>query len=288
MRANTSLNVSRAVACGVLFAGVGGAASAQSVSPAQSLLDSSFVGNLGGFILSTDTKARLNGASTSNPDVDFDQTFGKASDSTRIRADVLWRITPTHHLRFMYFDNSIDRSRVIDRNVEWGDLQFQAGGRVDAQTDLKIGELAYEYAFIRQPGFELAGSAGLHVTDISVRLSGNATVRDANGNVSPATFNTKESSVTAPLPVFGLRAGWVVAPQWYVDAQGQIFKAKFGDYDARVLDLRAGVTWMYNRNFGIGLGYNRFTTTVDVDKPSFDGRLRVGYSGFQLFLTGAF
>jgi len=288
MKANTSLKVSRAVACGVLLAGVASAACAQASSPAQSLLDSTFVGNLGGFILSTDTTARLNGASTRNPDVDFDQSFGKAGDATRVRADALWRITPEHHLRAMYFDNTVDRSRIIDRNIKWGDLEFQAGGTVDSQTKFRIFELAYEYAFMREPGFELAGSAGLHVMDMSMRLSGNATVTDANGNASPAASATKESSVTAPLPVLGLRAGWVIAPQWYVDAQGQLFKAKFGDFDASVVDLRAGVTWMYSQNFGIGLGYNRFTTTVDVDRPSFDGRLRVTYSGLQLFLTGAF
>jgi len=37
-----------------------------------------------------------------------------------------------------------------------------------------------------------------------------------------------------------------------------------------------------------GIGYNRFTAHMKTDKDNFDGRLRVGYSGFQAFLTGAF
>jgi len=45
---------------------------------------------------------------------------------------------------------------------------------------------------------------------------------------------------------------------------------------------------MFTRNFGLGLGYNRFVTTVDIDKESFDGRVKVGYSGLQLFATGTF
>ncbi len=65
---------------------------------------------------------------------------------------------------------------------------------------------------------------------------------------------TKKGSVSAPLPVIGVRAGWVVAPQVYLDAQAQYFKAKVDDIDGSVLDLRAGATWMFSQNFGVGRG----------------------------------
>ena len=55
-----------------------------------------------------------------------------------------------------------------------------------------------------------------------------------------------------------------------------------------VNDLRASATWMFNPNFGLGFGYNRFRTTVVVDKDAFHGRMCVGYSGAQVFLTGTF
>jgi hypothetical protein len=45
---------------------------------------------------------------------------------------------------------------------------------------------------------------------------------------------------------------------------------------------------MFARNFGVGLGYNYFGVDVDVDKSSFNGTLKVGYSGLQLFVTGTF
>ena len=43
---------------------------------------------------------------------------------------------------------------------------------------------------------------------------------------------------------------------------------------------------MFGRHFGAGLGYNRFVTRLDVDRTSFTGQLRMGYSGLQLYLTG--
>ena len=54
-------------------------------------------------------------------------------------------------------------------------------------------------------------------------------------------------------------------------ASGQLFKADINGYDGRVTDLRADVTWMFNKNFGAGLGYNRFWTTVETTKNNFNG-----------------
>jgi hypothetical protein len=282
-----AVNIGPLAVCGLL-AGMTGSAHAQSTSPAQALLDEKFIVSVGAFIVGSDLTARLNGSSTTNPDIDFDETFGKAGDATRIRADGVWRITPAHHLRFMYFDNSSTRSRVIDRDIAWGDNTFQAGGLVESETDFRLFELAYEYAFMRRPTYEVNGSIGLHYMDLRQRLSGSATVTDANGNQTPVQFTTKQSSVPLPLPVIGIRAGWVVSPKVYLELQGQVFKAEINGVDARVTDLRASATWMFNTNFGLGLGYNRFATTADVDKDDFDGRLRLGYSGLQLFVTGAF
>jgi hypothetical protein len=247
--------------CLLLAASFAGGACAQSAAPAQILLDGTVVANVGGFILGSDLKARLNGESTNNPDVDFDKTFGKGSDNTRIRADLLWRFTPNHHLRFLYFDNTTSRKRTIDEDLHWGDDVFHAGGEVKATNSFKIGEVAYEYAFIRQPTFELNGSVGMHWMDIGVKLKGDATVTDSSGNSSEVTGATKKGSVSAPLPVLGVRAGWVVAPQVYLDAQAQYFKAKVDNVDGSLFDLRAGATWMFSQNFGIGAGYNRFTST---------------------------
>ena len=223
-----------------------------------------------------------------NSEIDFDKTFGDGSDQTRIRADLLWRINPNHHLRFLYFDDSTTRKRVIDADLAWGDNVFTAGGEVKLKTSLKIAELAYEYAFIRQPTFELNGSFGVHYMDVGIKLSGDAIVTDSNGNSTMVSGSSKRGDVSAPLPVIGLRAGWVVAPNVYLDAQGQYFKANVSGYDGSVWDLRAGATWMFTPNFGLGVGYNRFKLSLETEKEKFDGRLKVGYSGIQVFMTGAF
>jgi len=288
MRARIDFGFTPLLLGSLLAAGVAGPALAQTGSPAQALLDDKFVASMGLFVVQSDVTARLNGQSSTNPDVDFDKTFGKPSDSTRFRADALWRITPTHHARFMYFNDNVSRSATISQDIKWGDYTFQANGVVQSERKYSIFELAYEYAFMRQPTYEVAGTFGVHYSDVSLKLSGSGTITDSNGNISPIGSVSKEGSAPVPLPVIGLRAGWVVAPQWYIDGQAQFFKVNVNGVDGSLSDLRLGATWMFNPNFGLGLGYNRFYTRVDVSKDAYNGNVKFGYSGFQTYLTGAF
>lgn len=260
-------------------------AAAQS-SGAQGLHDNAFVGNLGAFVFQSDVRAALNGQSTNNPDVDFDEDLGTADDAKRGRLDLLWRINPNHHLRFLYFDNSVSRSKVLTRNIEWGDYTFQAGFTLDSETEYTVYALAYEYAFVRTPTYELAASLGIHYMDISLRLTGTATLTGSSGSAS--AVRTESSDLPAPLPMIGIRGGWVLSPNWYLEGQAQFFKLNIDGYDGRWTDARVGVTWMFSRNFGVGLGYNAFATRVDVDRDNYNGRLKFGYSGAVAYLTGTF
>jgi hypothetical protein len=270
-----------------LGASIASTASAQS-SPAQALLEERFVIHVGAFMLNTNVRANLNGQSGTNPDIDFDKDFGQSNDAARVRADVLWRITPGHNLRFMYFNNAVDRSSVIDRSISWGNATYEVGARVDLSHELEIFELAYEYAFLRRPDYELAASLGVHVTNTTVQLSGIANVTRPDGSVDSAAATTRSSSLPAPLPVIGLRGGWVIAPNWYLEGLVQYFRANVAGYDGYWSDIRVGTTWMYNRHVGIGLGYNRFASSLKVDRDNFNGRLRTGYSGLQAYLTFVF
>ena len=63
-----------------------------------------------------------------------------------------------------------------------------------------------------------------------------------------ASFQSSTSHLPAPLPVIGVRGGWAFAPNWYLEGAAQVFKVKISDYDGSWWDLRAGVTWMYNRH----------------------------------------
>ena len=272
--------------CGAMGAGLAGPAVAQ--SRAEGVLSDRLVVNLGGFIFETGVRANLNGQSSQNPEIDFDETFGEGGDARRVRADVLWRVTPGHHLRFMYFDNANTRSRVLAEDVKWGDYTFLAGTQAEFEHAFEVYSVAYEWAFMRSSTYEVAASLGVHYMDMRFTLSGTVDGTDPDGTPVGGVARVKTTDLPAPLPMLGLRAGWAVAPAWHVDAQVQFFKAKVDGYDGRWSDARVAATWMLRRHFGVGVGYNWFRTRIDVEKSDFNGRLKLGYSGLQAFLTGTF
>jgi len=188
----------------------------------------------------------------------------------------------------MYFDNSQTRSRVLAEDVEWGDYTFLAGSSAEFRQEFKVYSLAYEWAFMRSPTYEVAATLGVHYMDMQFSLSGTVNGTDPDGTPIGGVTRTRSSDLPAPLPMIGLRAGWAVAPNWYVDTQVQFFKVKIDEYDGRWTDARIGATWMFHRNYGVGMGYNWFGTRLDVEKNDFNGRLKLGYSGLQLYLTGSF
>jgi len=265
---------------------------AQADSPAEDLLNDRFVVALGGFVVNSTINGSLRGsANTTDQNIDFDKQFGTDADQTRWRGEVLWRITPTQHLHFSYFNNDVRRTRPIDQNLAWGDYTFIAGGQVTAETQFRVYELDYEFAFLRRPNYEVVFIAGIHLDDVTLKLSGNATltVDTPTGPVEQAaTFTSKSNSVPTPLPVLGFRGDWAVSPHVILDASGEVFSISYQGINGNWSDLRAGATWMFSDHFGVGLGYDRFATHADVGKGSFNGRLNFGYQGLLFYLRGGF
>jgi hypothetical protein len=258
-------------------------------TPAQHLINDTWVISAGTFILSSSLDGNLNGnANPTGQKVNFDSDFGTNSEVTVVRAGVLWRWTPRQHLRFEYFHNRVTGTRTLDKNIEWGDYTFLANASVGAKNTFDVYELSYEYAFMRGPTYEIAGAAGMHFLNQHLQINGDATVTQSDGTVSSASYQSKTSSLPAPLPVIGVRGGWAFAPNWYFDAAAQVFKVKIDAYDGSWWDMRAGVTWMYNRHFGVSAGYEKFQTHVNVDKGSFNGSLNLSYQGLLANVTATF
>src|SRR5579862_5256686 len=265
---------------------------AQADSPTENLLNDRFVIAFGGFVVSSSINGSLRGsANTSDQNVDFDKQFGTDADQTRWRGELLWRITPTQHVRFNYFSNDLRRTRPIDQNLAWGDYTFIAGGQVTAETKFRVYELAYEFAFLRRRNYEIVAIAGIHLDDLTLKLSGDAslTVDTPTGPVEQAAnFTTKSNSVSTPLPVFGFRGDWAVSSHVYLNASAEVFSFSYQGINGNWSDLQAGATWMFSQHFGVGLGYDRFATHADVGKGSFNGRLNFGYQGLLIYLKGGF
>ena len=256
-------------------------------SPSRQLLDDHWVADLGAFIVQSNVRANLNGTvagvDNNTQQIDFDKVFGTNASKTRWRFDLLWRITPTQHVRFMYFTNDVANTRNTG-NLQWGDYTFS--GSVRAETKLDVYEGLYEYAFWRGRDYEVVGDVGVHFDQVKASLSGNATLTNPDGSQTVVNGATKSASVPAPLPVIGLRGDWVLTDNLMFDASGQIFGVSYNGINGSWTDIRAGLTWMFSDHFGVGLAYDRFYTHVKLDKNDFNGRLAFGYQGALLYIRG--
>ena len=276
-------NQTRAAA--VLTAGLIAGVPALAAEPEgdRGLLDDKYTISVGTFFLGTKTQVALNGsAGQSGTVVDLEEDLGLNSGD-RFRVDAGWHFGRKHHVRAMYFDYGNHNTRTIDRTLVIGDTTYAVNTSITSGMDTTILELVYEYAFVSRENWELLGSAGAHLVKFQYSIEGTGSV---NGG-TPVSGRAESSDVTAPLPVFGLRYIWRMTPKLYLEAQGQYFGLEIDNVDGKLTDLRAGVTWMFTDHFGIGGGWNRFTTDVDLSRERFTGSLDWTYSGAQVYLTGS-
>ena len=252
---------------------------------APNLLTDSFQVALGTFIVSSDPTIGLKGETGSGDRVSFDEAVG-GGDSTRIRFDSFWRFGDSgrHKVKAIAFDMSRNNSGTFDRDIEWGGDVYPVDAKVDAEYSFTVIEVAYEYAFLKRERWELDGSIGLHYTDLSASLRARA--ESSGGTLDEDISNS--ASVAAPLPVIGLRGMWDLSHNFWLDATAQYFALSFDDFDGSLQDYRVLVTWQPKKWLGIGLGYNRFSIDVDVEKDKFDGSLDWTYSGPMIFYSASF
>ena len=273
------------IAAAVLVVAVttGQGAAAAGTSNENILLNDRVTISLGTFLLDSKIRASVNGSLGNTGDVvDLDRDLG-LKDTDRLRLDASWRFAERHKLRLMYFDTKRSGITTIDRDITIGDTTFPVNGEVTSKTSNSITELAYEYSLIRHDNWELAANIGVHRAAFRLSVAGAGTV-----NGVPGQFRTETRRTKAPLPLLGVRVLRALGNNWYLDGQVQYFALKIGKYDGRITDFRAGVTRMFGDHFGLGAGYDYFSTRVNVDSAAFDGRLRWRYSGAQIFLTGSF
>jgi hypothetical protein len=236
---------------------------------------------VGTFLLSTETRVRVDGTARNGTVIDADEDLG-LNDADRIRIDAYWRFLKRHKIRLMYFDTRQSSQQTINRDLEFGDTTFPLDVTLEARMETRVSEIAYEYSFLRRERYEVTGSFGVHNLSFDLGLS-------ASQTSSGQTLELERGvDADGPLPVIGLRGIWRLNDAWYLDGQAQFFRISMDPYDGRIEDYSAAIVWMPFKHFGIGAGYNQFVTRVDVSSANFSGNLRWTYGGARLFITGSF
>ncbi len=235
-------------------------------------IDERFSVSLGGFFTDRITDLRLDGSLGRGLPVNFEKDLGLDSVSRVFRLDGYYRFQGPHRLDFSVFDLSRSASKQIDKTIEWGDEVFQIGAELETRFDLEIYKAAYTYEFRQSETGFLGVTGGLYVADSATRLIANV------------TGQRELRSLTAPLPVLGLRGEREFADCWKLRVSGEFFFLEYDGYDGTIWDLYAAVDYEVSDHVSIGAGLNSVRLNVRTSKDRFDGRMKWRYNGALLFL----
>jgi hypothetical protein len=263
-------------AAAVLLAAAAPASYAEAGNP----LTDRFSISLGGFLLETDTTVRVDGEVGDNgTEIDAGEDLG-LQDADRFRVDAYWRMTPRQKLRLMYFDTSAERTRSLERDIEFDGTLYEIDMDVTASIETQVTALSYEFDFLQGDKYELGGTFGIH------NLSFEMGLEFEGNNVQAARASKAEAN--GPLPVLGLHGVYRINDKFYLDGGIQYFSISFDPYDGSVTDITASAVWQATKHFAVGAGWNQFRTKVEVDGDNFDGELKWKYGGARIFVTASF
>lgn len=231
----------------------------------EELLPDGFMLRAGGYrVQNADTILRLDANNAPvGTYIDFHDTLGGDNSATVFRLDGIYRFNDKHGLGFSYYALKFTGSRVLDQDIQWGDVTFPINARVDSEIKFDVYKLNYQYSLFHNNKVELGASFGLHIMKISASINGT--------NIA----ESQSEAVTAPLPVFGLYADYNFTPRFSAFYTYQWFFINYEDkIKGGLQDFLIGFEYRVFRNVALGIAYNRFalkveskgdTTTLNVD-----------------------
>lgn len=228
--------------------------------------------SLGAFITDRDTEGRLDSDTLGQgTTIRLEDDLGLKSSQTVVRLDGYYRINQRHRLNFALFGLSRDSTRTIDEVIQFGDEIFDINSTVSSESDLSILKLAYTYSFLAGDRGHMGVTAGLYALSTEISLS------------EPTAGQFESDSLTAPLPVIGLRGNYLLTPKLALRSSGEVFAIELDDVDGQLFDFYLGLDYQFHKRFGVGLGYNTVRLDVNASGSEFNGSLDWDYDGLLLY-----
>jgi len=227
---------------------------------------------LGAFITNRNTNARVDPSNGGNgSDVDLESDLGLDSSTSVGRFGGDFWLSRRQRLDVSYFDLSRTANRKLDKTINWGDQTFQINTTLTTDNSLTIGKIDYTFAFLNKDRGYLGFTAGLYVASTKFALS------------EPTLGKFETSSLTAPLPVIGLRGEYAFAKHWNLRGASQWFGITTNDVSGRLTDTYVGVDYGFGKRMFVGLAYDTVSMKIDATKANLSGSLDWGYDGWLAY-----
>lgn len=260
------------------------AAGGSTAAHAQALEDDYWV-QLSGYWANVDTDIRVDNTANDNPGTEIDLEDDLGFDDKELLPALYAgaRVGSGISIAAEYYSLNRDTTATLARDIVVDDVTYPVNGSVTAGFDTDIYRLVIGWAFVRQPNYEFGAAIGLHATDIGVSFEGEGSVGGA-----PQSVEQRKQDVLAPLPTVGLFGSFEPAPNVTIGGRIDYLSLSVGDYDGRLINTQASVSYRFTRNFGVGVMYRYVDYRVDVTKNDVVGRFAYQFSGPAVFLEAGF
>lgn len=234
--------------------------------------------DLGVYLPSIDSNIQL-GVKGAGVNIDIEDLLNMDTTTAVFRLGGSWRFTQNrrHRLDLSWYSFRRNGETTIGQDITIGDIDIPAGTYVESLFNLDIYRLSYSYSFFQDDRMDLAVLLGLFVMPVEFGF-------DASGLVNEEVYE----SITAPLPVVGLRADFAITPKWFLRTGTQVFYLEIDQFKGSIYTANAAVEYKPWTYVGIGLGIDAFNLKVEAegeDYPGIDlnGQVQFGYIGAQLY-----
>jgi hypothetical protein len=182
-----------------------------------------------------------------------------------------------------YYGLDRSASANVRRDITFDDVVYPTGANIASSFDTKVYRAAVGYAFLQGENFELGASLGLHVTQFKITLQGDGRLGNA-----VVQSEVRKRDALAPLPTLGLYGALAFTPRLTATARVDYLSLKVGDYDGRLTNSEARLSYRVFDNVGFGAGYRYVDYDLDVDKERWNGEMAYKFKGPVLFVQAAF
>jgi hypothetical protein len=243
-------------------------------------LERQFSLDLGIFYPDRKLDLRVNGSVPGFKDeIDFDEGLGLKNAHDIFSGQVSWRFRDRWSVTGQYF-RATDGSRVVlEEDIEWGNVVFNAGSFAAAGSDFSLSRIFVGRRFDTGERHEIGVGGGIHWLHIGAYIAGEILI---NGTPVSARRAVSEE---APLPNIGIWYDYSISPRWAFRSRFDLLSADVGDYDGLMVNASIGVNYQAFEHLGIGLNYNYFELDVTIDKSNWKGNVETIYEGVYVYAS---
>ena len=180
-----------------------------------------------------------------------------------------------HSVLVDYFNINRKATKVLEADLELGDVTFPIGTRITSKYYISIIRAKYDYSFFQDKRVSLGASFGFFILPV------NFSVR-AGGSEGQST------KMVAPLPVLGIRSNFAITPKLYLKESADLLYLKIDNFAGSILDINIAMEHKTFKHFGFGAAINAFKLRIkaegnDYPNINFFGDLGIEFTGITLY-----